>query len=133
ARRPSDVHSLLIACVHQIAHHQGASKLIWSYDIHLLVERIGRAGLERFGEIAKAAGVSGVCAKALGDAHQLFRTNVAAALMEELNRHSIAAEEPSRGFIDGNTQLGVFLSDFKLIPSWSTRFKLVRQHAFPRP
>ncbi len=36
ALAPSPVHSLVIACVHRIAHHADTDDLLWLYDIHLL-------------------------------------------------------------------------------------------------
>ena len=131
AWRPSDVYSLLIACVHRIAHHARESKLIWTYDIHLLAERLDAADLRRFVQIAKARRVSGVCASALAEAALSFRTRVPAGLVEELAGHSLSVREPSRLFIEGQTQLGVFLSDLKLLGRWKDRLRLIRQHAFP--
>lgn len=132
AWRPCNVHALLIACVHLIAHHPQHPKLIWSYDIHLLAERLDSGDLRRFAELAKATGVSGVCARALGDASRLFRTQLPTGLLDALEAHSISAGEPSRQFIGGQTQLGVFLSDLQLATGWTDRLRLIGQHVFPR-
>jgi hypothetical protein len=133
AWRPSDVHSLLIACVHQIAHHARDPKLIWMFDIHLLAERLDGAALRRFAQLAKATGVSGVCAGALNNTQLFFRTSLPEGLIEELEAQSVSTDEPTRGFIGGRTQLGVFLSDIRLVTHWTDRMRLIRQHVFPRP
>ena len=133
ARRPSDVHELFIACVHRAAHHAGDEKLIWLYDIHLIAERLGSAGLARFAQLAIEKQVSGICAAALADARRLFDTRLPADLVDRLESHSIAVEESSRSFLHGQTRLAVLLSDLTLAAGWQERFRLIRQHAFPEP
>lgn len=133
ARRPSDVHELFIACVHRAAHHAGDDRLIWLYDIHLMAERLGSAGLARFAQLAIQKQVSGICAAALADAHRLFNTRLPADLVDRLDSHSIAVAESSRSFLHGQTKLAVFYSDLALVGGWHERFRLIRQHLFPEP
>jgi lipopolysaccharide/colanic/teichoic acid biosynthesis glycosyltransferase len=133
ARRPSDVHALFIACVHRVAHHPGVTRLIWLYDIHLIAERLGTAGLARFAALAMEKGVSGICATALAEAHQWFHTRLPEDLVEELQAYSMTANEPSRSFIHSQSKVSILLSDLKLVGGWRARLRLLQQHVFPEP
>jgi lipopolysaccharide/colanic/teichoic acid biosynthesis glycosyltransferase len=133
ARRPSDVHGLIIACVHRAAHHAGDERLVWLYDIHLIAERLGSAGLARFADLAIEKQVSGICASALADARRLFETQLPADLVDRLESHSIAVNESSRSFLRAQTKFAVFCSDLTLVAGWRARLRLIRQHAFPEP
>jgi len=133
ARRPSDVHGLFIACVHRVAHHPGVTRLIWLYDIHLIAERLGTAGLARFAALAMEKGVSGICATALAEAHQWFHTRLPEDLVDQLQAHSTTANEPSRSFIHSQSKVSILLSDLKLVGGWRSRIRLLQQHVFPEP
>jgi hypothetical protein len=119
--------------VHRAAHHAGDEKLIWLYDIHLIAERLGSAGLARFAQLAIEKQVSGICAAALADARRRFDTRLPGDLVDRLESHSIAVEESSRSFLHGQTKLAVLFSDLTLAAGWQERFRLIRQHAFPEP
>jgi len=77
--------------------------------------------------------VSGVCAAGLAAARQAFETALPQDLLERLERQSIASGEASRGFINGQTNLSLLMSDMKLIARWPERLRLLRQHVFPPP
>lgn len=133
ARRPSDVHELVIALVHRVAHHSGDMRLFWLYDIHLLAGQLGEAEFDRFAEIAMATGISGVCASGLAEARRWFHTLLPDEKIDRLEAHSIAVKEESRSFVDGKSKLGVLMSDLRLIDGWQDRARLIHQHLFPSP
>jgi hypothetical protein len=75
ARAPSRAHSLLIACVHRVAHHNDSPRLIWLYDIDRLARRTASAEWEAFVVLARARDVATVCRRSLTRAalsHFLF-------------------------------------------------------------
>ena len=46
ARGPSNVHALVIACMHRVAHHHDeADQFKWLYDIHLLASGLAEEGI----------------------------------------------------------------------------------------
>lgn len=49
---PNKVHDLLIACLHLIGHHLEKIRLIWLYDIYLLLEALTDVEKEEFIEFA---------------------------------------------------------------------------------
>jgi hypothetical protein len=44
ARGTDDIDSLVVACLHRVAHHSGELRLIWDHDIRLLADRVDSAG-----------------------------------------------------------------------------------------
>jgi hypothetical protein len=131
ARGTSSRHGLLLACLHRVAHHPGDERLIWLYDIHLLANRLSPIELEQLATAAADKKVCGVVRAGLSAAQDAFRTSLPSAFLAQLERRSIAAKEPSRWFIDGQSKLGVLWSDLHAVAGWRDRVRLVGQHAFP--
>ncbi len=133
ARGAGNVHALLIACVHRVAHHADDRRLIWLYDVHLLAGALTAGGWRRLVELASAKGMSGVCANGLAAAQEWLHTSLPEGILDELERVSLAACELSRRFLDGQSKLGVLVSDLRHVPTWRDRWRLVQQHVFPPP
>ncbi len=74
ARTTGGVHALLLACIHPVMHHQNADRLIWLYDIHLLVDRLSEVELERFASLARQKRVAAICLHQLLLTRARFRT-----------------------------------------------------------
>ena len=62
ARVPSPVDLLVIACLHQAAHHPEHLRLIWTLDVHLLAGSLGTEGLAQLPPIARERGLATICA-----------------------------------------------------------------------
>jgi hypothetical protein len=130
AHAPAPGRSLALACIHRAAHHQGHERLVWLYDIHLLASPFGAADWEAFGELVASRGVAAICLDGLQAAGDAFGTVVPAATAARLE--AAAAREPSRRFVTRTlNRRGVLLSDLAVLPSWSDRVRLLREHAFP--
>ncbi|MCU1383748.1 MAG: hypothetical protein JWL71_2445, partial [Acidobacteria bacterium] len=69
---PGTVHSLLLACIHRVAHHNNSTQLLWLYDIHVLADALDDRGRDRLMAIADARGVRAVCAASLHAAADAF-------------------------------------------------------------
>lgn len=76
ARALAPVDALLLACIHRAGHagetaqigdivRQGSDRLIWLYDIHLLIGGMSAAELDAFVELAAARQVRAICLNAL--------------------------------------------------------------------
>lgn len=67
ARGLGPTHALWLACVHRVAHHYDRDRLLWLYDVHLLVQALvsDAGGLERFIALAERTGVRRICLRAL--------------------------------------------------------------------
>ena len=127
---PSVVHSLLIACIHRIAHHHGSDDLLWLYDVRLLARALDETGWERVLELAHAKALSAVVAHEVERAEDALGPCVPLAIGRRL--HAAAATEPRPPLLTGPQRLvDVLRSDLVALPSWSARVDLLREHLFP--
>jgi hypothetical protein len=130
ARVPADEDSLLIACLHRVAHHQDGLDLLWLWDIHLLVQRLDDRAAEAFAERASRARMGAIAARGLTLARHYFRTALAPGLVERLE--SAWRGEPSARFLGGGfRQIDLLRSDLRTLPDWGSRLGLLREHLFP--
>ena len=129
-RVPDAPWSLVLACVHRLAHHQDQERLGWLYDLHLLAGAFQAPEWDRVVEIARAGRISAICADGLGAAAHHLGTSVPAAVLEALGR--AGRSEPSRGYAEREQRrLAVLRDDLRHLPRWRDRMRLLREHAFP--
>lgn len=78
ARSPCHEHALVLACLHRLAHVKDGeeNKLIWLYDIHLLLESLNDKQWQRFLACARDKGVAGACCDGAEQAVDCFGTQV---------------------------------------------------------
>lgn len=139
ARAPGPVDALLLAALHRATHHQmpmrvdghahRGDRLIWLYDLHLLVPRLAEAELAELAKRAARHGVAGLCLDAVRAAQRTFGTAVPAALAQSLERDAARAE-PSMAFLRSGRR-GLLLAEVRALPGWRDRWRLLREHAFP--
>src|SRR5206468_7655893 len=72
ANTPCAVHSLLLACVHPVAHHHCDWRLIWLYDILLLAQDLDPGEWTQFLDLAARKQVSDLCRHAFRLVSQYF-------------------------------------------------------------
>jgi len=129
ARTLSPADSLLLACLHRVAHHKDHVQLLWLWDIHLLASRMPAGEFEAFAASALRARVGAVCAHSLALAQECFRTAVPEDVMTSLGG---AAGEPSAAFVDRSmSPFDVARADLAALGGWRERAGLVREHLFP--
>jgi hypothetical protein len=129
-RAPSLAGSLLLACVHRLAHHQQHERLVWLYDIHLLAGALDDAGWNRVMSTARERGITSVCRDGLEAAAARLGTAVPAAVLAALD--AAAEDEPSRVYTEGpQRRLDVLRADLRGLPRWRDRLQLLAEHAFP--
>jgi hypothetical protein len=130
ARMPSHAASLVLACIHRLAHHQGHDRLIWLEDIHRLGARLDDAGWRELVQMASERRVAGLCLDGLRQAHAQLGATLPAAVEQAL---ALAApSEPSHRYLE--VQLNrrqILASDLAVLGSWRARLRLIREHAFP--
>jgi hypothetical protein len=131
ARAIGDVHALLIACAHRVAHHFDAESLLWLYDIDLLARSLSTDAWQRLAAMAIAKRLGRVCARGLELAALRFRTPVPYAVMRDLS--AVVDEEPSAAYLrPGFRRVDVLTSDLQAL-GWRGRVALLREHLFPAP
>ena len=128
----SDVHALLIACVHRVAHHYDAEMLIWLYDVHLVASRLSRAEWHTFEDLCVGRGVAHVCLRSLERASAAFGTMLPPFVTSASERVVSATEAATAAFLEpGRRHVEQVVGDLRALPSWGDRARLVRQHVFP--
>ena len=139
ARGPAPAHALLHACLHR-AHHlhspmfvdgaraAGGDRLIWLYDIHLLVESMSSRELLEFAGLAERKRIRAVCREGLLRAHECFATRLPEEILSALTREGQA--EPSEAHLRRGA-LQHLLTEVRSLPRWQDRAQLLREHLFP--
>jgi hypothetical protein len=141
ARAPAPAHALLLACMHRAGHmadphqsaeagHPGGDRLIWLYDMHLLVSRMAAAELDGFAELAVAKSMTAICRDALEHAARLIGTRIPDRVLARLAEG--AAFEPSARLLDGRPASRM-IGDFAAIEGAAGRARWLRELAFPSP
>ena len=89
------VHALLLACMHRATHKQNpyyvdgvayysGDRLIWLYDIHLLLGALTPAEIDDFVRLARTKGLRAVCLEGIERAQTSFHTSVPPELLAVL-------------------------------------------------
>jgi putative nucleotidyltransferase-like protein len=129
ARALCAVDSLLLACVHRLAHHGDDSNLVWVYDIHLLAHRLTADCWRDLAVEAASSGLCRVTANGLSRSADLFGTAVPSGFLARL----AAADEPRQAaFLRPRvTPLDALASDWRALDTWAGRLRLLRAHVLP--
>ena len=131
--------ALLLACMHRKTHeqnpyyvdgdaHHGADRLIWLYDIDLLIRFFGDDDWRLFTLLAREKGLCATCLDGLMQAQTCFRREYpesALAALQEVGSN----EAVTRYFNSG--RLGQFLMDFAALERPSVQMAYLRELMFP--
>jgi hypothetical protein len=124
----SDVHAVVLACVHRVAHHYGSDFLIWLYDIDLIARRLPPNDWREVAHVAAERKVAQVVRRSLARAATVFDTPVPA---DELGALANEPQELSAAYLSPRRHVFAMLDDLRALPSWTDRVQLVREHLFP--
>jgi hypothetical protein len=132
ARTPSAIDSLLLACLHRLAHHQGQERLVWLHDMRLLTRSFAAADWTRFARRAAARRIAAICLDGLAAASSHLGMELPPAIEAQLA--AAGNSEPSRIYVERRvTRRDVLRSDLAHLGSWRERLTLVREHLLPSP
>jgi hypothetical protein len=127
-RVPSPVDSLLLACIHRVAHHPDFEKPVWIEDIHLLASRLEPSEWQTFVARATSGSVRAICGHGLTRAQARFQTVVP---LEALTALSGGYGESSSIFLQEDLRPVDRLSaDVRALGPFAAA-RLVREHLFP--
>jgi hypothetical protein len=127
---PAPVKSLVLGCIHRLAHHHGHERLVWLYDFAQIARGLSPTDWEAFAQLACERGIAGLCLDGLQEA----RDRLAAPLPPDVESRLVAAApgEASRIFLgDSVRKRDVLVSDLAVLGDWPARIRLLREHAFP--
>lgn len=139
ARAPGAVHAVLLAAMHRATHFQSpfyagavthrGDRLIWLYDLHLLVPALTASQGEALVEHATRHRVAGLCLDALRATQEAFGTPLPGALTDPLERAAVQPE-PSMVFLHGGPRR-MLLAELRALRGWTERGRWLREHALP--
>lgn len=135
----SPVHALLLACMHRATHKQnpyyvddvayfGGDRLIWLYDIHLLVGQFGDAEWEDFCRTASSKGLRAICLEGMQLANARFNTVLPEAVVAKLAVGHVA--EPAAFYLNGGSSRQQWM-DFRAIDGPGQRLRFLSELVFP--
>jgi hypothetical protein len=139
ALTPCPVDALLFACVHRAGHahapyyvdgaaYRAVGRLIWLYDIHLLVSAMSLSDLDEFAALASSKRVKAICLEGLLGAREKLGTPVPPEVIEALS--AAGPPEPSACYLAGS-KARIMLEDCLALDDWAKRIAWAREIAFP--
>src|SRR5262249_41094322 len=127
------VDALLISCIHPVMHHRDDAQLIWICDTHLIASALSTSDWSAFVDLARAKAVAAVCVHGIELAREYFHTLVPASVLHDLEV-SAGRREPSAEYLaPGRTWRDEIASNFRALPGWRARARLLREMALPAP
>lgn len=130
ARAPRHAHALLLACIHPVMHHRNAARMLWTYDVHRIAQRMDAREWAAFSAVTRARQLRAVVTHSLTRAIAELGTpvppDILTAITPSGEREATAAYlEEGRGWLD---ELG---SNLAGRAGWRSRVKLLQEVAFP--
>lgn len=133
------VHALLLACMHRATHKQNpyyvdgvayysGDRLIWLYDIHLLLGVLTPAEIDDFVCLARTKGLRAVCLEGIERAQTSFHTSVPPELIAVL-RAPGPVEAPAR-YLSGGLWIQKWM-DIQALGNRHNRIRYARELLFP--
>lgn len=131
--------ALLHACIHR-AHHMhspiwvdgaprvSGDRLIWLYDMHLMVAAMSKRQLMDFARLARRKGMRAICRDGLLETHKCFGTKIPEDVL--VSMAGAGPVEPSEAHLQAGS-MRYFLTELRSLPRWPDRIKLLREHLFP--
>lgn len=135
ARQLDAVDSVIVTCLHHVAHHADYAYLIWWYDFWLQARALDAGQVAALSDRVAALGVASLCAHDLVEARGLFGGDAGALAPDVTARLTdIGRGEPARRLLTaGSSVLSDLSFDLQALPGWSARARLIAAHLFPPP
>lgn len=132
ARTLSPTHALLLACIHRTAHHANSDRLIWLYDIRVIVDAMSPDVLEQAAKVAASKNLRSVFANGVARTLELVGSGIPKPGIHRLLEPSGNDGEPTTEFLrKDRAKIDDLLSDFHALQSWRPRLRLIREHLLP--
>jgi hypothetical protein len=133
ARVPAAVHSLLLALIHPAMHHQNERRLLWDYDVRLLVDAMDGAGFEELVRGAIQARVAAVCAYGLRVARDRLGAPVPPDVLDQLAAAPVQ-DQPTAEYLQARRSWArETAATLRALRGWRERLRLLREVTLPSP
>lgn len=142
ARMMGFPHAIYHSCLHRAVHiknpyyvgeksYFGGDRLIWLYDIHLMIPRLTAEDQEQLIGFCRRDGTADLCLDALVDAQERLGTSVPEFLMARLA--AAATRDGPRRYLEHDPEWRRMLADLAAIPRIRDRLRFLRALIFPPP
>jgi hypothetical protein len=129
---PHPVAALLLACLHRVAHHHATDRLIWLYDIHLLIANMPTVDQVRFAQLARIKGAARIAADSVAASEHFFGTTLNGAAHSVLREAAQGPAESSAYYLGTQrTRASDLWLDLRYCRSWLARLTLLKETLFP--
>ncbi|HXG55011.1 MAG TPA: nucleotidyltransferase family protein [Vicinamibacterales bacterium] len=128
ARGPGRADAITIAAVHLVAHHRHDQRLLWLYDVYLLVGGLNEDECAAFARHVRDTRMSAICADVIRSVEARFPTERGARL---LSGWRDAGDEPSAALLTPRGPLQQVRLDVRATRGWRARGVLLAAHLFP--
>ncbi len=129
-RAPSEPHCLLIACFHR-ATELPNERLIWLYDLHLLVQRLSETELSQTADLAIDSRTASVLHNGLDAARTVLGTPIDSGLLNRLASAGSRHREPAMRVLMASGRLRRRAAEFRSIDGWRGRCAMLWSFLFP--
>ena len=130
ARALKPAHALLQACMHRAGNpDHDPDRLIWLYDIHLLVSAMSESEMQEFADRAVHENLQDICTSALETVRSRFNTEISPQVLQTLATPADPGVSPGQKLMD--SQLGLIIDDLKELPDLKSRLALTREYLAP--
>jgi hypothetical protein len=134
ARAPGNVHALLLACMHQVAHHHDEpDRFKWLYDIHLIASGLKPHEWNAFAALAAEREVASVCLHGLQRSSHWFGTALPPTVTGDPRLIGAEMWEPTAAYLRVRPKAQEVAGDLRVLRRWRDRATLLREHLFPDP
>jgi hypothetical protein len=131
-RTLGDVDALLLACVHRAGHLGfGGERLIWLYDIHLLLERLEPSQKEEFAQRGVELGIQDECLDAVVKSAEWFSTTGCGFIVEFFHRAGANVGALANAVGRTDALKGRTLRELRRLQSAGERWGYLRRLLFP--
>ena len=132
ARTVSPVDSLLLACLHRVAHHKSTERLIWLYDIHLMADRMTESEFDEFWKRASQKKLKSICLDGLITAKSWFNTKFPEVQTDQQGGQRVYDSiEPSAQYLHSDLRnLDLLLMNLRHHSGWD-KIQLLKENLFP--
>lgn len=130
ARGLSQPYALLHACAHPAMHHQNEQRLIWLYDVKLLLDTMSLPELKAFIKICKDKQCAGITYQGIYLAKTLFNAKISKAHLDKLKKLSFRREKLSTYISNNSSWIKRILIDLKSRPA-KERIQRIQKILFP--
>ncbi len=126
-------YALLVAAIHRMAHHYDDPRLLWLYDLHLLIENLSDREREMFFALSKEKHAGPLCARGLQLARDWFGTNISDVVLDNLQQGDEQALARVSNFSKKPSLGKMICLDLKALKGIRKKTAYLYEHLFPAP